>query len=305
MRPRKSQPAVENIMSAQRVKIALPKGSLQEATYRLFERAGWKISASSRSYFPRIDDRELEAILIRAQEIARYVQDGVMDCGLTGSDWVGENDADVVEVTTLMYSKQEARPVRWVVAVPNDSPMQTVQDLQGKRIATELPNTTRRFLAQHGVEAQVEFSWGATEAKCPELVDAIVDVTETGSSLRANNLRIMADIIESVTVLVASKDAWADPWKRRKIEQLSLLLQGALRAEGKVGLKMNVPAEHQKRLISLLPAMKGPTISQLTDASWVAVETVIDEKTVREILPQLKAAGAQDIIEYPLNKVIP
>ena len=292
-------------MSAQRVKIALPKGSLQEATYRLFERAGWKISASSRSYFPRIDDRELEAILIRAQEIARYVQDGVMDCGLTGSDWVGENDADVVEVTTLMYSKQEARPVRWVVAVPNDSPMQTVQDLQGKRIATELPNTTRRFLAQHGVEAQVEFSWGATEAKCPELVDAIVDVTETGSSLRANNLRIMADIIESVTVLVASKDAWADPWKRRKIEQLSLLLQGALRAEGKVGLKMNVPAEHQKRLISLLPAMKGPTISQLTDASWVAVETVIDEKTVREILPQLKAAGAQDIIEYPLNKVIP
>ena len=211
----------------------------------------------------------------------------------------------MVEVAALIYSKQEARPVRWVVAVPNDSPMTSVQDLRGKRIATELVNTTKKFLAEHGVEAHVEFSWGATEAKCPELVDAIVDVTETGSSLRANSLRILTDVIESVTVLVANKAAWEDAWKRRKIEQLALLLQGALRAEGKVGLKMNVAADHVKRVLSLLPAMKGPTISRLTDESWVAVETVIDEKTVREILPQLKAAGAQDIIEYPLNKVIP
>lgn len=292
-------------MSTERLKIALPKGSLQEATYRLFERAGWKISTSSRSYFPRMDDPELEAVLIRAQEIARYVQDGVIDCGLTGRDWVAENDANVVEVAALVYGKQETRPLRWVVAVPNDSPMQTVQDLQGKRIATELVNTTNKYLAQHGVTAQVEFSWGATEAKCPELADAIVEITETGSSLRANNLRIMTDVIESVTVLVANKVAWEDPWKRRKIEQLALLLQGALRAEGKVGLKMNVPATHVMHVISLLPAMKGPTISKLTDESWVAVETVIDENIVREILPQLKAAGAQDIIEYPLNKVIP
>jgi len=292
-------------MSTDRLKIALPKGSLQESTYRLFERAGWKISATSRSYFPRIDDQELEAVLIRAQEIARYVQDGVMDCGLTGRDWVEENDADVVEVAALVYGKLENHALRWVVAVPNDSPITSVQDLQGKRIATELVSTTKKYLARNGVEAHVEFSWGATEAKCPELADAIVEITETGSSLRANNLRIMTDVIESVTVLVANKSTWEDPWKRRKIEQLALLLQGALRAEGKVGLKMNVAADHVKRVLSLLPAMKGPTISKLTDETWVAVETVIDEKTVREILPQLKAAGAQDIIEYPLNKVIP
>ncbi|MHB9130157.1 MAG: ATP phosphoribosyltransferase [Armatimonadota bacterium] len=291
--------------TTQQLKIALPKGSLQESTYRLFERAGWKISSSSRSYFPRMDDLELEAILIRAQEIARYIQDGVMDCGLTGRDWVAENDADVVEVAALVYAKQYARPVRWVVAVPNDSDINSVQDLQGKRIATELVNTTRKFLAEHGVEAHIEFSWGATEAKVPTLVDAIVDVTETGSSLRANNLRIMTTVIESVTVLVANKNAWEDPWKRRKIEQIAMLLQGALCAEGKVGLKMNVPEDHVGRVISLLPSMKGPTVSKLSDGQWVAVETVIDEKTVREIIPQLKAAGAQDIIEYPLNKVIP
>jgi ATP phosphoribosyltransferase len=289
----------------QRLKIALPKGSLQEATYRLFEHAGWKINSTSRSYFPHIDDPELEGVLIRAQEIAGYVQDGVMDCGLTGRDWVAENAADVVEVTPLVYAKQEARPVRWVVAVPTDSGMETVKDLHGKRIATELVNTTRRFLAQHGVEAHVEFSWGATEAKVPALVDAIVDVTETGSSLKANNLRILTTVIESVTVLVANRAAWEDPWKRRKIEQLTMLLQGALRAHGKVGLKMNVPDGNLQRVISLLPSMKGPTVSRLTDSHWVAVETVIDEKTVREIIPQLKAAGAQDIIEYPLNKIIP
>lgn len=287
------------------LKIALPKGSLEEATYRLFEHAGWKVSATARSYFPRIDDPELEAVLIRAQEIARYVQDGVMDCGLTGRDWVAEYDADVVEVTSLVYAKQESRPVRWVVAVPNESDINSVQDLRGKRIATELVNTTRKFLAQHGVEAHVEFSWGATEAKAPALADAIVDVTETGSSLRANNLRVLTTVIESVTVLVANKDSWADQWKRRKMEQLAMLLQGALRAEGKVGLKMNVPEDHLGRVVSLLPAMKGPTVSKLAEGPWVAVETVIDEKTVREIIPQLKAAGAQDIIEYPLNKIIP
>ncbi|HEY3377590.1 MAG TPA: ATP phosphoribosyltransferase [Armatimonadota bacterium] len=291
--------------TTQRLKIALPKGSLQDATYRLFGRAGWKISSSSRSYFPRIDDPELDPVLIRAQEIARYVQDGVMDCGLTGRDWVSENDADVVEVTPLMYSKAEARPVRWVVAVPNDSDMHDVKDLQGKRIATELINTTRKFLAKHGVEASLEFSWGATEAKVPTLVDAIVDVTETGSSLKANNLRIMTTIIESVTVLIANKSAWEDPFKRRKIEQIAMLLQGALRADGKVGIKMNVPGDHIGRVISLLPSMKGPTVSKLADDSWVAVETIIDEKILRDIIPQLKAAGAQDIIEYPLNKIIP
>lgn len=292
-------------MSSQRLKIVLPKGSLQEATYRLFERAGWRISASSRSYFPRMDDPELEAVLIRAQEIARYVQDGVMDCGLTGRDWVVENDADVVEVAALVFAKQTARPVRWVLAVPNDSDIHSVQDLQGKRIATELLNTTKKFLAQQGVEAHVEFSWGATEAKVPTLVDAIVDITETGSSLKANNLRILTDVMESVTVMIANKAAWEDPWKRKKIEQLVLLLQGALRADGKVVLKMNVPADHVGRVVSLLPSMKGPTVSQLADGKWVAVETVIDEKTVREIIPQLKAAGAQDIIEFSLNKVIP
>ena len=292
-------------MSSPLLKIALPKGSLQEATYKLFERAGWRISASSRSYFPRIDDPELEPVLIRAQEIARYVQDGVMDCGLTGRDWVVESDADVVEVAELAFAKATSRPVRWVVAVSNDAEMHTVQDLQGKRIATELVNTTRKFLAKHGVEAQVEFSWGATEAKVPTLVDAIVDITETGSSLKANNLRIMAEVMQSVTVMVANKTCWEDPWKRRKIEQLVMLLQGALRAEGKVALKMNVPADHVGRVVSLLPAMKGPTISHLADGQWVAVETVIDEKIVREIIPQLKAAGAQDIIEFPLSKIIP
>jgi ATP phosphoribosyltransferase len=289
----------------QLLRIALPKGSLQESTYKLFERAGWKISSSSRSYFPRMDDNEISAVLIRAQEIARYVEEGVMDCGLTGRDWVAENNADVVEVAALVYAKQEAKPVRWVVAVPNDSNINTVKDLEGKRIATELVNTTKRYLEANGVTAHVEFSWGATEAKVPDLVDAIVDVTETGSSLRANNLRIMDTVIESVTVLVANKKSWEDPFKRRKLEQMAMLLQGALRAEGRVGLKMNVPEDNVKRVISLLPSMKGPTISKLAESTWVAIETVIEEKTVREIIPQLKAAGAQDIIEYPLNKVIP
>lgn len=290
---------------AEQLKIALPKGSLQESTYKLFARAGWNISTSSRSYFPRVDDHELSAVLIRAQEIARYVQDGVIDCGLTGSDWVAENDADVVEVCKLVYAKAEARPVRWVVAVPNDSLINDVKDLQGLRIATELVNTTRRYLQNNGVEAHIEFSWGATEAKVPTLVDAIVDVTETGSSLVANNLRILSTVIESVTVLIANKQAWQDPFKRRKIEQISMLLTGALHANGRVGLKMNVPFDHLNHVISLLPAMKGPTVSKLADDSWVAVETIIEEKVLRDIIPQLKSAGAQDIIEYPLNKIIP
>ncbi|HOF89174.1 MAG TPA: ATP phosphoribosyltransferase [Armatimonadota bacterium] len=291
-------------MSSPTLKIALPKGSLQESTYRLFAHAGWKISSSSRSYFPRMDDPELEAILIRAQEIARYVEDGVMDCGLTGRDWVMENEADVVEVCALVYAKQEARPVRWVVAVPDASAITTVQDLQGKRIATELVGATKRFLAQHGVTAHVEFSWGATEAKVPTLVDAIVDVTETGSSLRANNLRILCDVIESVTVLVANKDSWEDPWKRRKMAQLAMLLQGALRADGMVGLKMNVPKTKLKQVIALLPSLNAPTVSSLYQQDWMSVETVISEFTVRELIPQLRKCGAEGIIEYSLNKVI-
>ena len=287
------------------VKIALPKGSLQESTFALFGRAGWKLSVSSRSYFPRIDDEELSCVLIRAQEIARYVEDGAMDCGLTGRDWVAECKADVVEVTPLVYSKREAKPVKWVIAVPNDSDIKTVQDLEGKRIATELVNATNEYLTKFGVTADVEFSWGATEVKAPELVDAIVDVTETGSSLRANNLRILATIMESVTVLVANKTAWEDPFKRAKIEQMAMLLQGALRADNKVGVKMNVPCDGVDKVLSLLPSMKGPTVSKLANDDWVAIETIIEENILRDIIPQIKAAGAQDIVEYSINKIIP
>jgi len=288
-----------------KVKIALPKGSLQDSTFALFGRAGWKLSVPSRSYFPRIDDEELSCVLIRAQEIARYVEDGAMDCGLTGRDWVAENKADVIEVTPLVYSKQEAKPVRWVIAVPNDSDIHKVEDLQGKRIATELVKATEEYLAKFGVTADVEFSWGATEVKAPELVDAIVDVTETGSSLKANNLRILATIMESVTVLIANKQAYADPFKRAKIDQIAMLLQGALRADNKVGVKMNVPCDGVEKILSILPSMKGPTVSKLADESWVAIETIIEEKVLRDIIPQIKEAGAQDIIEYSINKIIP
>jgi ATP phosphoribosyltransferase len=287
------------------LKIGLPKGSLQEATLKYLSKAGFNFNVSSRSYFPSVDDDEIEAILIRAQEIARYVHDGVFDAGLTGIDWVRETRSDVVEVSDLMYAKATLRPVRWVLAVPNDSPIQSVSDLQGKRIATEVVNLTRDYLASKNVEADVEFSWGATEVKTPNLVDAIVEATETGSSLRANNLRIVDTLITSTTRLIANKQSWQDPWKRAKIEKIALLLQGALAAETRVGLKMNVPKDKIDRIVKMLPSMKNPTISQLYESDWMAVEIIVEEKIVRDLIPRLKEAGACDIIEYPLNKVIP
>lgn len=287
------------------LKVGLPKGSLQDATLRYLAKAGFVFSASSRSYFPTVDDDEIQAILIRAQEIARYVHDGVFDVGITGIDWVRETRSDIVEVSDLMYAKATLRPVRWVLAVPEDSPIRKVKDLQGKRIATEVVNLTKDFLASKGVEAEVEFSWGATEVKTPSLVDAIVDATETGSSLRANKLRVVDTIIESTTRLIANKESWGDPWKREKIESIALLLQGALSAETKVGLKMNVAAKDVDKLVEKLPAMKNPTVSPLYDKNYVAVEIIVEEKTVRELIPELKKLGASDIIEYPLNKVIP
>lgn len=288
-----------------KIKLGLPKGSLQEATLELFHKAGYNFSVSERSYFPSIDDPELEAMLIRAQEMARYVQDGVFDVGLTGKDWIMEIEADVVEVAELVYAKQSMRPVRWVLAVPNDCEINSVKDLEGKRIATEVVNIARRYLAENGVNAEVEFSWGATEAKVPELVDAIIEVTETGSSLRANNLRIVDTVLESTPRLIANKNSWADPAKREKIENMALMLNGAIAAEGKVGIKLNLPRERLEDIMAILPAMKNPTINSLNDPDWVAVEAVIDENIVRQIIPQLKKKGGQDIIEYPLNKVIP
>ncbi len=287
-----------------KMKLGLPKGSLQEATFRMMQKAGFNISSSSRSYFPSIDDEEISVILLRAQEMARYVEDEVLDCGLTGKDWILENGADVVEVMDLVYGKQGRKPVRWVLAVPNDSSIQSVKDLNGKRIATEVVGLTRQYLEKHGVSAEVEFSWGATEVKAPSLVDAIVELTETGSSLRANNLRIVDTVVESTTKLIANKKAWEDPWKKKKIQQLALLLKAALAARDKVGLKMNVAKSGLSRVLETLPALKRPTISQLSEDGWVAVETVVDESVVREIIPQLKEAGAEGIIEYPLNKVI-
>ncbi len=285
--------------------IGLPKGSLQESTLALFRKAGFGITVSSRSYVPHIDDEELSGLLIRAQEMARYVQDGILDVGLTGRDWVLEQNAKVKEVCPLLYAKGGMRPVRWVVAVPNDSPIRRVEDLGGKRIATELVQYTKRFLREKGLEAQVEFSWGATEVKAPRLADAIVELTETGSSLRANNLRIVETVLESTTVLIANRESWKDPWKRRKIENVAMLLQGALRAEGKVGLKMNVGREKLDRVLSVLPALQNPTISSLSEAGWFSLEVIVDEKTVRELIPVLKTEGASGIVEYPLNKVIP
>lgn len=287
------------------IKVGLPKGSLQEATLKYLAKAGFVFSVSSRSYFPSVDDDEIQAILIRAQEIARYVHDGVFDVGITGIDWIRETRSDVVEVSDLMYAKSTLRPVRWVLAVPEDSPIRKVEDLHGRRIATEVVNLTRDFLASKGVEAEIEFSWGATEVKTPSLVDAIVDATETGSSLRANKLRVVDTIIESTTRLIANKQSWEDPWKREKIESIALLLQGALAAETKVGLKMNVAAKDVDPLVKKLPAMKNPTVSPLYDQTYVAVEIIVEEKTVRELIPELKKLGASDIIEYPLNKVIP
>ncbi len=287
------------------LRIGLPKGSLQESTLKLFRKAGYHISVSSRSYYPSFDDPEIEAMLIRAQEMAGYVENGIIDCGLTGKDWVMEQNADVHEVAELIYAKEGLRPVKWVIAVPNDSKIKTVKDLNGKRIATELVGFTKRYLKSKGVRADIDFSWGATEVKPPHLADAIVELTETGTSLRANNLRIVETILESSTRFVANKKAWQDKWKKQKMENIVLLLRGALAAEEKVGLKMNVSAKSLKRVMTLLSAMHSPTISALSDEGWYALEVMINEKLVREIIPKLKMAGASAIVEYPLNKVIP
>ena len=289
---------------SKKVKIGLPKGSLQDSTFDLFRRAGFNISTGSRSYFPSVDDPELECIMFRAQEMSRYVEDGVVDVGITGYDWICENGSNVVEVCELEYSKATRRPVRWVLAVPLESEVTRVEDLAGGIIATELVNTTRKYFADRGVNVRVEFSWGATEVKA-RLLDGIVDVTETGSSLRANNLRIVAELLQSTTRMIANRSAWNDPWKRRKIEAVALLVKGAIDASEKVGLKMNVPQESLERVLALLPAEKSPTISSLAEKGWSAIEVILDERTERDLVPKLKEAGASGIITYPLNKVIP
>jgi ATP phosphoribosyltransferase len=286
------------------LKLGIPKGSLENATIDLFRRAGFVITTSSRSYFPAIDDPEIECMLIRAQEMARYVEDGILDAGLTGRDWIQENEADVVAVADLIYAKQSFGKVRWVLAVPEGSAFASVNDLNGKIIATELVATTRRYLASHGVTAKVEFSWGATEVKPPVLADAIVEVTETGSSLRANKLKIIDTVLESNTQLIANKASWEDEHKRRKLEDLKMLLQGAINALGKVGLMLNVHKDNLAGVLAVLPALKRPTISNLSDDDWLAVNTILDETTVRFIIPRLKEAGGQGIVEYPLNKIV-
>jgi ATP phosphoribosyltransferase len=284
--------------------LGLPKGSLEESTKNLFAKAGWKITTSSRSYRPAIDDPELDGRFLRAQEVSRYVEHGFFDCGLTGEDWIKENNSDVVDVCDLIYSKVSTQKSRWVLCVPEASAVKSPAGLAGKRVATELVNTTRRYFEQLGVKVEVEFSWGATEVKVPDLVDAIVDITETGSSLRANKLRIVDTLLETNTKLIANKASWAVPAKRTKIETIALLLRGALEAESKVGLKMNLPKRALESLVKALPALRNPTISHLTNPDWVAIETIIDESVVREIVPQLKALGAEGIVEYPLNKVV-
>lgn len=286
------------------LKIGFPKGSLEDATIRLFERAGYRITKSSRSYRPSIDDPELDGRFIRAQEISRYVEKGFFDCGLTGQDWIRENNSDVVDVCGLVYSKASAVESRWVIAVPEDSQIRTIQDLEGKTIATELVQSTRRFLEERGVKADVEFSWGATEVKVPELVDAIVDITETGNSLRANKLRILETMFTTHTRFIANKASWENPAKRRKIENLALLLRAALEGEDKVGIKLNVNRSGLDKVLSALPALKNPTISPLANGDWVAVEAVVGEKVIRDLIPLLKENGAQGIVEYPLNKVV-
>ncbi len=291
-------------MSGNVLKLGIPKGSLEEATVNLFAKAGYQIKISSRSYFPSIDDDEIECMLIRAQEIARYVADGVLDAGLTGKDWVQENRVDVEDVADLVYSKVSARPVRWVLAVPNDSPIKTVKDLQGKRIATEVVNMTVDYLRKHGVTASVEFSWGATEVKPPKLADAIVEVTETGNSLRANNLRILDTLMESNTKFIMNKDAFKDEWKKNKVDRLVLMLKGAMAANKKVGLLMNVPKKSLDAVMKILPPEVKPTLANLTDENWVDLTVILEEKLVREIAPDLKSAGAEDIVEFPLNKII-
>ncbi|MEI7730773.1 MAG: ATP phosphoribosyltransferase [Verrucomicrobiota bacterium] len=287
-----------------KLKFGLPKGSLQDATIEKMAKAGWNVTLSSRSYIPYVDDAEMEIRLIRAQEISRYVDHGYLDCGITGYDWIVENGSDVHEVGEFLFSKATRQAARWVLCVPETSPIQSVKDLEGKRIATEVVHITKKYLKKHGVKAEVEFSWGATEVKAHELVDAIVEITETGSSLRANKLRIVDTLLTSTPRLIANHKSWQDPWKRKKIETLALMLRGALAAEAKVGLKMNVARKNLDRLLTNLPALRNPTISQLSLEGWVAVETIIDEAVVRELIPQLKAHGAEGIIEYPLNKVV-
>ena len=287
-----------------KLRFGLPKGSLQEATIEKMAKAGFNISVSSRSYIPYVDDEELEIRLIRAQEISRYVEHGYLDCGITGYDWVQENNSDVHEVGEFLFSKATRLPARWVLAVPEESPIRTVKDLAGKRIATEVVNLTKKYLDKNGVKAEVEFSWGATEVKAHELVDAIVEITETGSSLRAHKLRIVDTLLTSTPRLIVNHTAWKEDWKRKKIETLSMLLKGALEAEAKVGLKMNIEEKNLASLLKTLPALRNPTISTLSQSGWIAVETIIDEHVVRHLIPQLKEAGAEGIIEYPLNKVV-
>lgn len=291
-------------MSGRVLKLGIPKGSLEEATVKLFAKAGYNITIKSRSYFPSIDDDEIECMLIRAQEIARYVADGILDAGLTGKDWIQENRVEVEEIADLIYSKQSSRPVRWVLAVPNDSSIKSVKDLEGKRIATEAVNMTIDHLKKHGVTANVEFSWGATEVKPPQLADAIVEITETGSSLKANNLRIIDTLMESNTKFIMNKTAFQDEWKKDKVDRIVLLLKGAMAANGKVGIMMNVPKKSMDDVMKILPQGIKPTISELTDKDWVDINVILEEKLVRQILPDLKQAGAEDIVEYPLNKII-
>lgn len=286
------------------LKLGLPKGSLQEATLRLFRKAGYHITVSPRSYYPVFDDPEIHSMLIRAQEMPRYVEGGFLDCGLTGYDWILEQGAEVIEVADLRYAKEGFRTVKWVIAVPMNSSINSLKDLEGKRIATELVKYTKKFLKNNGIRAEVDFSWGATEVKPPYLADAIVELTETGSSLRANNLRIVETVLESTTRLIANKKSWQNKWKRRKIENLALLLKGALAAEEKVGLKMNVPEKSFNKVLNILTALHSPTISELADPGWFAIEVIIDEKRVRDLIPKLKSVGATGIVEYQLNKVI-
>ena len=291
-------------MSNRVLKLGIPAGSLQEATGELFRKAGYHIKFSSRSYYPEIDDVEIECLLIRAQEMARYVQQGILDAGITGYDWILENEADVHEICELMFSKVSRKPVRWVLCVPNDSPVQKAEDLAGKRIATEVVNLTKSYFAKRGVTVNVEFSWGATEVKPPKLADAIVEVTETGSSLRANNLRIVDELLQSTTRFIANKKSWQDPWIREKLENLALMLQSCLAAEGKVGLMMNVRRKDLEKVLSLLPALQTPTVAALSDPDWIDVNTILDESVVRAIVPKLKAMGAKGIVEYQITKII-
>jgi len=287
-----------------RLKLGIPKGSLQDATIELFAKAGWRLSVNSRSYYPGIDDPEIECMMVRAQEMARYVENGALDAGLTGKDWIQETGADVEEVRELVYSKTGLGRVRWVLAVAEDSSIQTVRDLEGKVIATEAVKMTEKYLARNGVKARVEFSWGATEVKVPQLADAIVEVTETGSSLRANHLRVVDTLLESATCFIANRRAWQDRSKREKIENIVLLLDGAIQAYNRVGLMMNVRRQDLEKVLSTLPALRNPTVAQLSDPGWVAINTIIEEKTVRQLIPKLKAARAEGIVEYPLNKVV-